>query len=266
MNKSTMIAAIFAASTLAASAADVYSSNIVGYSKLTIHPGLNMIGAGFQVVGGTGGQDIQNIFVDEDGANIGGENSFNADNIITWDPTEGAAGAYTYYYKYDSNGTYPEYDNIWYFANDNEITEPIDLSTGFWYNSLSTTSIVMTVAGEVPASNTVSVTIHPGLNMIAFPFTAGFAINTAVDWVVSGAYGGENSFNADNIITWDPTQGAAGAYTYYYYYDSNGTYPEYDNIWYFANDNEITAPLPVSQGFWYLHRGTGFTLTFEKPY
>ncbi|MDD4061889.1 MAG: hypothetical protein PHW08_14475, partial [Kiritimatiellae bacterium] len=206
MKKSTMIAAIFAASAFSAFAADVYSSNIVGYSKLTIHPGLNMIGAGFQVVGGAGAQDMQTIFVDEDGANFGGESSVEADNILTWDPTAGGGiGGYTTYYKYDSNGTYPEYDNIWYFQDDNEITAPIDLSTGFWYKSLSTTSIVMTVAGEVPASNTVSVTIHPGLNMVAFPFTAGFAINAAVDWAASGADGGESSVEADNIITWDPT-------------------------------------------------------------
>ena len=139
MNKSTMIAAIFAASAFSAFAADVYSSNIVGYSKLTIHPGLNMIGAGFQIVGGTGGQDMQNIFVDEDGVNVGGEAFYLADNIITWDPTAGGGiGGYTTYYKYDSGGTYPEYDNIWYFDNEAEITDPLPVSQGFWYNHRGT--------------------------------------------------------------------------------------------------------------------------------
>ncbi len=257
-----MIAAIFAASALGAYAADVYSSNIVGYKKVTIHPGLNMISAGFGMIGVGDAQDFQNIFVDGDGVAVGGVNVNNADNIITWDPTAGAAGGYTTYYKYyDGSG---EYDNIWYFSNDNEITDALDLSTAFWYKSLNTEPVVMTVAGEVATSETVDVIIHPGLNMIGFPFPVGFDINVAVDWAESGAEGGVNVNNADNIIVWDPTAGAAGGYTtYYMYYDGSG---EYDNIWYFSNDNEIEDPVPATQGFWYLHRGTGFTMTFDRPY
>ena len=51
MNKSTMIAAIFAASAFSAFAADVYSSNIVGYNKLTLNPGYNLIAPSFVNVG-----------------------------------------------------------------------------------------------------------------------------------------------------------------------------------------------------------------------
>ncbi len=264
MKKSTMIAALIAASAFSAMAADVYSRNIVGYNKVTIEPGLNMVSATFGQIGDGTAQNFQEIFVDEDGVAVGGVNSTLADNIITWDPTVGAAGAYTTYYKY-YDGESPEYDNVWYFDNDNEITEPIATSTGFWYNSLNSTAVVMTVVGEVNTNATVSITIEPGLNLVSFPFPTGFAINSDVDWAASGAQGGVNSTLADNIITWDPTVGAAGAYTtYYMYYD--GESPEYDNVWYFDNDNEIVDAIPASSGFWYLHLGTGFTLTFDKPY
>jgi len=261
-----MIAAVLAAMTFSAVAADVYSSNIVGYKKVTIHPGLNMLGTGFGEIGVGSAQDMQNIFVDEDGIAVGGGNAVESDNIITWDPTAGGGlGGYTTYYKYYDGGS-PEYDNVWYFANETEITDPMATSTGFWYNSLNTTSVVMTVSGEVNDEASVSITIHPGLNMIAFPFPAGFAINTDVDWAASGAVGGGNAVEGDNIITWDPTAGGGlgGYVTYYMYYD--GGSPAYDNVWYFANETEITDPVPVTTGFWYLHRGAGFTLTFDKPY
>ena len=52
MKKTMMIAALFAASTFAACAADVYSSNIVGYSKLTVPAGYSLSGGQFQTVGG----------------------------------------------------------------------------------------------------------------------------------------------------------------------------------------------------------------------
>ena len=51
MKKSTMIAAIFAASAFSALAADVYSSNIVGYSKIDLRGQYDVITAPFVTIG-----------------------------------------------------------------------------------------------------------------------------------------------------------------------------------------------------------------------
>ena len=97
MNKSTMIAAIFAASAFSAFAADVYSSNIVGYSKIDLVPGLTMVGAPFETVGATGTVNIQDV-VDTTGL-IGFDWDLytGGDKLIVWNPAlQGYTAEYTW--------------------------------------------------------------------------------------------------------------------------------------------------------------------------
>ena len=222
-----------------------------------------MFGAAFgEVTKGGINQDFQKIFIDDAEKVKGGGNYNNADTIQVWDPLLGSTGGYTIYYMYyDGSGTY---DYIWYFYNDDEIESPMETKQGFWYNSQQKQVVEMTVAGEVNLAATTTKHIHPGRNLIAFPYPTDFEVNEDVNWKTSGAIGGGNYNSADTIQIWDPTLGSTGGYVIYYmYFDGSG---EYDYVWYFYNDDEIESPIPAAKGFWYNHKGAGFDLKFMRPF
>ena len=82
-----MIAALIAASTFAVNAADVYSSNIVGYSKVTLVPGFTMVGAPFQAVGSVAGTiNIQDIVSTTGLVGFDWDNYEGGDTLIIFDP------------------------------------------------------------------------------------------------------------------------------------------------------------------------------------
>ena len=96
-----------------ARAAEVVSSNIVGYEKITIKPGMNLIGNQFLVVGGTTFQNINEMFKDQSGF-VAGSGDDNADSILTWD-----GSAYSdIYYLDDYTEPYEWYntDDVMYLA------------------------------------------------------------------------------------------------------------------------------------------------------
>ena len=255
-----------------AGAAEVVSSNIVGYQKLAIQPGYNLIGAGFVQVGSGDSFALKDVFqgTDVENATAGGD-FLEGDLIQLFD-----AGEQTYtkeYYFFTSNGEYgEEYDEKWYdVADDSEPTEEAlsvsDLgdATGFWYISRGNASATLTTAGEVSVAP-VTVTIKPGFNCIVYPFPAEFDF-TALDWATAGATAGGDFLEGDLIQIFDA---AEQTYTKeYYFFTSNGEYgEEYDEKWYdVADDSEpTTEKIPAGSGFWYIHRGSNtFTITLPSP-
>lgn len=134
MKKSTMIAAIFAASAFAACAADVYSSNIVGYNKITLNPGYNLVSAQFVPVGGDLIGDVEEVLnsltlpgVDPDGDGRGYA------RLMTWNVNK--------YDIYEWAGTtlvdaweWPETENKWMTALSQDIATDVTIGVGegFW--------------------------------------------------------------------------------------------------------------------------------------
>lgn len=97
MKKSTMIAAVFAASAFSAFAVDVYSSNIVGYTKLTTGANLNLIGLCMQPVGGTGTTTINDIMSSSGLVGFDWDALEGGDLMYIWNPTaQGYSTIYTY--------------------------------------------------------------------------------------------------------------------------------------------------------------------------
>ena len=86
--------------------AEVVSSNIVGYEKLTLTPGFNMIGNQFLAVGGDSFQNINEMFKDSSQLTPGGA-ADEADSILVWDGSN-----YSNVYYYD------DWDNHWYNTDD----------------------------------------------------------------------------------------------------------------------------------------------------
>ena len=232
--------------------AEVVSSNIVGYEKITITPGLNMIGNQFLAVGGDSFQNINEMFKGSDGF-IAGTGDDNADSILTWN-----GSAYdNIYYLDDYTEPYE-----WYNTKDldNATTDTVTTGQGFWLKHLGTESITATLAGEVPSDATITVTLVPGLNFVANPYPMAICPNSDY-FTVSGSVAGTGDDNADSILTWN-----GSAYDNIYYLDD---YTEpYE--WYNTKDldNAVSTPiLEPAMGFWYKHLGSeNATLTFSKPY
>lgn len=78
--------------------AQVYSQNVVGYSKETLQMGFNMVRTPF-VDGGQTAQDIQNIF--DTSVLLQGATAGTADNIFFWD---NGSSLYASYFLHDGSG------------------------------------------------------------------------------------------------------------------------------------------------------------------
>jgi len=230
-----------------ARAAEVVSSNIVGYEKITITPGLNMIGNQFLSVGGTAFQNINQMFKESDDF-VAGASDSEADSILTWN-----GSSYNNIYYYD------DFDYSWYNTDDlsASTTDIVTMGQGVWFKHQGNTSVTTTLAGEVPTNNVFEVTITPGLNFIANPYPMAICPNGEY-FSVEGIVAGASDSEADSILTWN-----GSSYNNIYYYD------DWDNNWYNTDDlsNAVSDTiLKPAMGFWYKHQGTGATLTFKKPY
>ena len=219
----------------------------MGYEKITLTPGFNMLGNQFSIVGGNSFHNINEMFKDSSQLVAGADDS-SADSILTWD-----GSSYSSIYYFD------EFDNNWYNGENLEAptTDTITAGQGFWFKHVGTETISTTFAGEVPTNATISVTITTGFNFIANPYPVAIGPNSNY-FSVEGAVSGADDSEADSILTWD-----GSSYNNVYYFDS------FDDNWY--NGENLEAPVSEAifkplMGFWYRHKGSGGTLTFTKPY
>ncbi len=243
--------------------AEVVSSNVVGYQKLTLQAGYNLIANGFRVVGTENAPDLQNMFSDA-GANATGALGYDtSDNLLSWTGT-----GYTTYWFYDATGTEdedPDYDKKWYDTVDESTPSVAGLTTaeGAWYIARNATTL--TIAGQV-GTNSVEVSLRNGYNLVANPFPADLTLNNpAIDWSNMGVVGALGYDTSDNILVWTGT-----GYTTYWYYDATGTEdedPDYDKKWYDTVDESTPSnyAIPAGKGVWFIHRGTATTITLPSP-
>ena len=238
----------------------------MGYTKLTLYPGMNMIGGLFQKVGTGAALSLNGQFADDVTVSKSGSGADNADTILTFDASSQGYES-TYYFYYDEEDD-EEYNNKWYSTSDNAEPTRDTLAGGAagWYRYRGTSSVQITMAGEVPTNENYSVTLYLGMNFVANPYPCKIPLNGTA-FSVEGITSGSGADNADTILTFDAaTQNYAD--TYYFYYDEEDD-EDYNNKWYSTSDNaEPTQDtIDPGAGFWYRHRGTGTaTLTFAKPY
>ena len=131
-------------------AAEVVSSNIVGYTKVNVPAGMTIVGQQFVAVGGEN-QSIQSIV--GDGFADGG-----MDMLQVWN-----GSSYDDYYYYtasdDINGDgTAAWGNLDWESSDAAFAP----GTGMWLTTQNASTIVF--VGEVGTTNKVAV--HPGLNLI----------------------------------------------------------------------------------------------------
>ena len=252
--------------------ADVQSANTVGYTQITIKPGLNMIGTSFFKVDDMGRYDINATFSNCKGNCVAGEGEDVADDIMVYD-----AAKQTYAYNQFFFYAYPEepdenYDYHWLDSLTGDFREGgfiIPTANGFWYRHRGDKDIVLNASGAV-GNEDVQVTLKPGLNMIVNPFPVAFELNDGtINWKEAGVTAGEGEDVADDIMVYDASL-QTYAFNQFFFY----AYPEepdenYDYHWLDSLTGDFReggANVPVGGGFWYRNRGgKDITITIKSP-
>jgi hypothetical protein len=234
--KKTFIALALAASVAPAWAAEVVSSNIVGYNKVTVPAGLTIVGQQFVAVGGED-QSIQQI-TGEGLADAG------QDMIQVW------------------NGS--SYDEYYYYTEDDDINgdgtaawgnldwEPVDITlpagTGMWASTQNESVLVF--SGQVGSHSTIS--FQPGLNLVTQALPMDIDIQDITGEGLADA-------GQDMIQVWN-----GSSYDEYYYYteddDING---DGTAAWGNLDWEPVSVTLKAGFGFWLSTQGSG-TLTFPS--
>ena len=246
--------------TLAASAAEVTSDNVVGYQKIDLTGGkLNCIALQFQDVGATDAA-ISLAKITSSGVTAGVYDTMNtqAACIMTYN-----GDGYDYYY----------YISDAFDANENEVTAWADLDgveidvtkvigTGFWLNvpeKVCSKGKLM-ISGEVSNTDQNVVNINEGLTLAGNPYPGALNLSKViVEGLEPGVYDTMNT-EAPCIMVYN-----GDGYDYYYYISD-----AFD-----ANENEVTAWADLDgvavvddvatsgMAFWARSKTTG-TLTFKK--
>ena len=164
MKKLIALAAL--AACLPTFAGSVESSNTVGYTKVSLQKGYNMIGVQFVDIGGTA-KDLATVAT-LDSSMAGSDDEGNFDTIMMvfknggyledfgWMGTAG-----TDYF----DGEIP--DNEWLNIRLEETADILDKGDAFWVKAGSAGTL--TILGQVP-SGTITIPLSTGYNMVANPF------------------------------------------------------------------------------------------------
>lgn len=253
--------------------AEVVSSNIVGYHKINLVKGFNMIAPQFVFVGSDSlTRDISTIgtLADANGGAMAGydEDYFYATELKVWDTTRQG------YTSYGWAGTSPgdiddmeELNNTWLDAGTEATDDTVDVGQGFWVKADKAGT--MTISGEVPSGNNIPagglvVDLVKGFNLVANPYPMEVAVSSfgQLDSTMPGY--DEDYFYDTELKVWDP---ARQGYTSYGW---AGTSPEdiddmaeLNNTWLDAGTEATDDKIPAGAAVW-IKAGTAGHITFPE--
>ena len=231
-----------------AQAAEVVSSNVVGYSKLTMKAdGYTLIANPFVEVGTGDNIAINDMFAEDTDVANAGSSYTQADTIEVW-----AGDRYVTYFLFTRNGSTP----AWMKVGDRTPTvEEIPVGAGAFYHNYSADSdVTLTISGEVK-SEPETLTITPGYTLVKNPFPTELEFSV---FAVEGATAGASYTQADTIEVW-----AGDRYVTYFLFTRNGSAP----AWMKVGDRTPTQDkLKPYEGFFYHAIGNNsFTVTIKSP-
>lgn len=255
--KKILLGAMIASVALAASAAEVGSQNVVGYAKIDLAEGFNLIGSQFLEVGATT-KDVNEFIYDGSallGLDDGGEYQT---TMRVW-----TGNGYTTYGWLDADdGTVnevPEWNNSWLLNDFSDIAaEDMDLGKGVWLVTKKAGTI--TVLGEVATGDTYTVDVVEGFNIIANPFPCEISVQNIKCDLDGLDDGGEYQ---TTMRLW-----TGNGYTTYGWLDAeDGTaneVPEWNSSWLLNDFSDLAdASLKVGEAIWFVAPAAG-TVTFTK--
>ena len=230
-----------------AQAAEVVSSNIVGYQKVTLAANnYTLLAPMFTYVGG-GEKAIPDIFEEDDF--VSGESGGQADYIDIW---EDGQYSRTYFFSSDAGDAWSSGDDGF-----DETTDELETGIGFWFFSRSDSDKTVTLAGEVSTSDVIVDISADNYTLLANPFAAPLPIKSIV--AVEGEFtAGESGGQADYIDIWEDGQYSR---TYFYSSDAGDAWSSGDDG--FDETEETVLP---GQGFWFFRRGSAIKVKLPVPY
>ena len=258
MKKITMTVAALAVSTLCACAAEVYSSNIVGYQKVNLNEGLNLVGSQFVNVGDEAALDINKVLETTDLPGLDESLAFQS-SLKVW-----TGSMYTEYGWCDAddgtNNGMPEWDSKWLMSDLSGVAvAEIDAGEGFWIQTSAPATA--TFSGQVLTADTSSVTVEAGLNLICNPYPQAISIQGVQSDDLLGL---DDNFAFQSYLkAW-----TGNMYTEYGWCDAddgtNNGMPEWDSKW-LMSDLSGTAEVEIGagEGFW-IQTSAPATITFSK--
>ena len=241
-----------------AQAAEVVSSNIVGYEKINLKTGFNMIGVQFVQVGGNnldlgtvGTLNAEMPGYDEDG-NYDTEMQVWNGNGYDYYGWAGDSGS-----KVDND---PDLDNKWLDMDNEEIDEIAAKGSGFWI--LAKQAGTLTISGEVPSS-AVTIQLTTGFNMVANPFPGGVAVSDF--GVLDSSFPG---YDEDGDYDTEMQVWNGNGYDYYGWAGDSGSKvdndPDLDNKWLDMDNELVDDVIPYGNAVWILTKRAG-SITFTPP-
>ena len=238
----------------------VVSSNTVGYQRMNLDAGYNMIGVQFTEVGTAAAKDLTTV--GELASTMDGfdENGDFATEMMVWKNNN-----YTTYGWSGTSGTDvledESFDKKW-LTRDLEEPEDQELkeTDAVWIKAGSAGSI--TISGQVP-TNDVTVALTVGYNMVANPFPMTVPVTSF--GVLSADMAGfdENGDFATELMVWKN-----GDYTTYGWSGTSGTDvledDSFDNKWLNRDLEETDDVVDFGHGVW-IKAGSAGSITFKAP-
>jgi hypothetical protein len=239
--------------------AEVVSSNIVGYEKVNLNKGFNMIGVQFVQVGGAV-KDLATVGSLDDSFAGFDEDGYYATEMRVWTGT-----GYSYYGWTGTSGTdlldEADLDNLWLDDNQEDAGEKLEASSGFWVNAEKAGTL--TISGEVPSSDSVDVNLVAGFNMVANPYPG--AVKIAQFGTLDSTFAGfdEDGYYATEMRVWTGT-----GYSYYGWTGTSGTdlldEADLDNLWLNDNQEDDGKSIEFGHAVWINAEKAG-KITFKNP-
>lgn len=240
-----------------ASAQTVYSSNAVGFQKVPIE-------GGGQVLASTpflnADATLPAIF---NGQLKGGTSLTASDNIFCWNA---AAQEYDVFFPLDVGPNDPNGINgNWIKVGTPGFTNDKTLNPGdtVWIFNREAAQKTVVLVGEVPSASSIPISILDGLNMIYNPYPAD--VDMVSSQLTTAGTAGNNATTSDNVFLWDAINRVYSVYFLAALPSGNG-WVRVDNG--FNGGFAVIPDLPLEpgSGMWYLCRGNPFTWNVVKPY
>ena len=275
----------------------VVSSNTVGYEKITLNYGLNMVGVNFTIVGAqNGGAKLSQVVPDSNATGVDWEGDWSrGTTLMIWNGSDYVGGRYYW------TGEVPDwaqeeqkeelglddtyvYNNIWVDNNWMPVDPDLVIGNAFWIQdsaqALGATKCKVTIAGEVAnPTNVPNVSLYSGLSMVGNQYPTAITLAdikpinaTGVDWEGDWSRG-------TTLMIWNGSDYVGGRYYW------TGEVPDwaqeeqkeelglddtfvYNNIW--VDNNWMPAnavSIPIGGAFWFQDANVdaSSTISFTAP-
>ena len=239
-------------------AAEVVSSNIVGYNRVSLTEGFNLLGAQFVNVGGQI-QDIQD-FIASDTTLLGlDDDGMFQSELLVWN-----GQGYTTYGWLDAddgtNNEVPEWNNSWLLYDMSDLAS-VNMTPGMGCWIKSGADAVVSFKGEVPSATTVTQNLTAGFNLLSNPFPAALPIQAVQSDDLPGL--DDDGMFQTELLVWN-----GQGYTTYGWLDAddgtNNEVPEWNNSWLLYDMSDLAnVTIDMGKGFW-IKPATAASVVFRQ--